>query len=103
MKTREEALNPWALGVRRHGSFDEEYASHMKIWGPHCGAPKSVYAGHLQVLLNSAKAQGAVEAYQKCEQIAHDFDAAGEDDYWILERIVELIQAAARPVDKVQP
>lgn len=28
-----------------------EFASHMETWGSHCGAPKSVYGGHLIVLI----------------------------------------------------
>jgi hypothetical protein len=31
--------------------FNDAYADHMETWGPHCGAPKLVYKGHLDKLL----------------------------------------------------
>ena len=41
--------------------FAEEHfqpiADHMATWGPHCGAPRSVYRGHVvKMLLNLARA-----------------------------------------------
>lgn len=33
--------------------FAKEWESHMETWGPHCGAPKSVYEGHLRALLKA--------------------------------------------------
>ena len=50
-------------------NFDREYESHMATWGPHCGAPKSVYAGHLKVLIDAA-IQAEREA---CARIADEY------------------------------
>lgn len=36
-------------------SFEEELKDHLGTWGPHCGAPLSVYAGHLRILILSAQ------------------------------------------------
>ena len=34
--------------------FESELKSHLETWGTNCGAPLSVYAGHLQRLLLAA-------------------------------------------------
>ncbi len=36
-------------------AFADEYATHMSTWGPNCGAPKSVYEGHLKKLLEAQR------------------------------------------------
>lgn len=30
---------------------EDEIRLHLSTWGPHCGAPRSVFAGHLKVLI----------------------------------------------------
>jgi hypothetical protein len=35
--------------------FEIELENHLETWGPHCGAPLGVYAGHLRILLLSAQ------------------------------------------------
>lgn len=47
-------------------AFLAEYDSHISTWAAHCGAPKSVYIGHLEKLL-----QAAVKAEREaCARIA---------------------------------
>jgi hypothetical protein len=33
--------------------FMRQYKDHLETWGPHCGAPKSVFKGHLDKLLRT--------------------------------------------------
>lgn len=33
--------------------YFEAYRDHLETWGPHCGAPKSVFQGHLEKLLEA--------------------------------------------------
>ncbi len=55
-------------------SYEDEYAEHMLTWGPHCGAPKSVYKGHLDKLLRTAL--DAVR--ERCAKMAEDERVPGE-------------------------
>jgi hypothetical protein len=43
-------------------AFLKAYEDHMEMWGPHCGAPIGVYAGHLRILLDSLIEACAEEA-----------------------------------------
>lgn len=39
--------------VTAEENFLRELADHLATWGPHCGAPQSVYEGHLRALLRA--------------------------------------------------
>lgn len=39
----------------RDAAFDRALAEHLATWGPNCGAPQAVYAGHLRILLDAAQ------------------------------------------------
>ncbi len=41
--------------------YTKAWNDHMETWGPHCGAPKSVYRGHLEVLIKAARADALAE------------------------------------------
>lgn len=47
-------------------AFLAEYDSHISTWAAHCGAPKGVYIGHIEKLL-----QAAIKAEREaCARIA---------------------------------
>jgi hypothetical protein len=59
--------------------YKQAYLDHVATWGPNCGAPKSVYKGHLDSLLSAYREwlteQAAITAaIQSQYPIEDDYD-----------------------------
>jgi hypothetical protein len=48
----------------------QEYASFLKTWGAHCGAPKSVFQGHLNCLVQAELRAAGQDVVQYAREIA---------------------------------
>ncbi len=73
--------------------YPEEYADHLATWGSHCGAPKSVYKGHLDILIAAAVAVEREACARKAEgwgNIARNRNYHGE---FTAEQIAAAIRA----------
>ncbi len=60
-------------------SYADEYVSHLLTWGPNCGAPRSVYQGHLDVLLRSARDAEREACAKIAESEMVDEESTGAD------------------------
>ena len=54
-------------------TFQQELELHISTWAAHCGAPKSVYIGHLNVLLDACRRETATRCAEIAGQVADSY------------------------------
>jgi hypothetical protein len=52
------------------GGVTEEYHAFLKTWGAHCGAPKAVFQGHLNCLVQAELRAAGRDVMQYAQEIA---------------------------------